>query len=158
MRFAIFAAFAALVFIGAMALGEEPLFALTPFAFIVPLLLAPIALLILRPHRWPVRIAGGIAIFATFALGVMAGDAARRRAFNECVGTAWRVQLGIDDFHRRTGRYPATLAEAGEVPCTRFPRGTILRYELTESGYNLGFRDFLIHWRGSEREPITAHK
>jgi len=174
MRIALLLGSAAAVFLAGMWAGEGREAAIIPFLFpfgrfspspwLTALLVfgltlyVALAVFLLRPFRHAGRIAGACLLLLVLPSGILAGDASGSRAYNDCVENAAVVQAGIEQFRQRNGRYPVRLEEVGNVPCRRLLRGTILRYERTASGYELGFRDWLVQWRGSEREPITAWK
>jgi hypothetical protein len=108
----------------------------------------------LRAHA----VIGALLVLIAMAAGAAIGAWSWRRAYNECVTQAPLVQSRIDAFHRQHGRHPATLAEAGPLPCRTILHGSILRYRRTASGYDLGFSDWLIKWHGNERQPMFATK
>ena len=119
---------------------------------------AALGVLLLRPYGWPARFGGALAILVAVWIGLIAGDRSQMRAYNECVEDARLLQASIESFRQRNGQYPNSLLEVGTVPCRRVLRGTIVSYERTASGYNVSFGDWLVQWRGSERQPVTATK
>jgi hypothetical protein len=114
--------------------------------------------LLFRRYRWRIRLVGAVILFGAVLGGLTAGDRSQTRAYNECVANASILQARIERFRQRSGHYPASIDEVGDLPCRRILRGTIVTYERTHSGYQVGFRDWLVRWRGSEQEPITATK
>lgn len=127
---------------------------ISALALMVFIALGALGAIVLRRPWW----AGFAITIVAVCLALVAGQHEQARALGECIGNAPFLQRQLDDFHRRTGRYPEKLAELGRVPCNRFPRGRIIEYSTTPSGYRVQFHDWLMQWEGTEREPITARK
>lgn len=112
-------------------------------------------------HRgpWLRRALAAAATVGVFAIALVAGGESSRRAYNECVARGEEVRSALAEFRSRTGRYPQSLDEIPhQLACRRMLRGSILKYEMTKSGYHLRFGDWLVSHSATESEGFTPHK
>ncbi|GJJ04168.1 hypothetical protein RugamoR64_47060 [Duganella rhizosphaerae] len=108
------------------------------------------------------RLAGMLASPAIIAAAVavwMGGAAEGARAFNECVVHGEEVRVLLTQYRAAHGRYPARLSELhARLPGELFFPPHVLHYELTASGYRLGFGDWLVSHEATESDAFMAHK
>ncbi|MGW1424573.1 hypothetical protein ACWAT4_31120 [Bradyrhizobium manausense] len=106
-----------------------------------------------------IRAAAGAGMIAVYALTFLGGQASFGRAFNECVERGEEVRILLAEYYRNQRVYPETLNQLrSPLPCRRISRPTILIYERTTNGYELGFRDWLVDHTASEDASFFTHK
>lgn len=93
------------------------------------------------------------------AVGWVAGGQSSQRAYDECMARGEEVRSALAEFRAHAGGYPRSLDEIPRrLPCRRVLRGSLLKYELTGSGYALSFGDWLVSHSATESEGFMAHK
>ena len=101
----------------------------------------------------------GAAVVGAYALTFVSGLWSFGHAFAQCLKQGEDVRGTLEEYRRRNGSYPQSLAQLHrDVPCGRLSRPTILVYEKTGTGYDLRFRDWLVEHVASETASFMAHK
>ena len=81
------------------------------------------------------------------------------RAYDSCLEEAEQVRTALSDYEVKNGKYPDVLDDLNmKLPCSRYLRGTILKYENTASDYRIWFKDWLVEHSATAKEPFLAHK
>ncbi len=95
------------------------------------------------PDRMRSRLVSAIFVAALFAGGWYAGILELERAFTDCVERGEELRSAIEEHHRATGRFPASLEELDgiETPGRRLLRPDLMRYSSSADGYDLSFSD-----------------
>lgn len=110
-------------------------------------------------RRWKYRILFGLIFIVFYATGFYLGDLSFYRAYKKCVEDAEQIRTAIADFKTKNGKYPATLDDLNmPLPCKRCLRGTILEYESTASNYKIWFKDWLVEYSATDKDPFLTHK
>ena len=92
--------------------------------------------------------------------GIYVGTHSFAHAFNECVQRGEELRAALAQYRARAAQYPQSLdaLPRSSTRCERLLRGTILRYEPTQTGYRLSFSDWLVSHEATEAEPFMARK
>lgn len=94
----------------------------------------------------------------TFAFCWKMGANNQHNTFNDCVQNGEQIREKLQAFYTQNKRYPASLSELTlDSPCMLVFPPQLLYYQLTPSGYNLEFGDFVTH-SATESAPFEAHK
>lgn len=124
-------------FLFGIALGERGEIGAVQYVFlgVIPFAVAVIAWFAQRKRRLVLAI--GVALMA----GLITGQQAFARAYEECLTRGPAVRDAIEAHVKRTGEYPLRLADLQltEKPCSCVFRETILHYFHNERGYRLWF-------------------
>lgn len=106
-----------------------------------------------------IKILTTIAFATLYACSFYLGDVSFYRTFNNCIIDAETIRHNLQNYYKSKESYPSTLEQLKiTIPCQRVIRGSLLEYRLTESGYNLSFRDWLTEHVATESETFMAQK
>lgn len=110
-------------------------------------------------NRVYLKVAAGLVhillMFGMFFLGFQVHS----RAFNSCFFEGEYVRYVLSDYKKKHREYPVTLEEIGVGGlCSRPLTGTILKYEKTEDGFELSFRDWLYEHVATEKGTFKGNK
>lgn len=109
--------------------------------------------------KWVVKIFAGGAFISVYVFSFYLGGVSFNNAYNNCADEAEAVRSRLHEYYTQHGAYPQSLNQLKmQIPCQRYTRGSILDYTITESGYNLSFRDWLVEHIATESETFMAHK
>ena len=118
-----------------------------------------IALPYLFSKKFEYRTTYAIIFIILYATAFYLGDVSFYRAYSVCLEDAEQIRTALSDYKDKNGKYPDVLDELNRpLPCSRCLRGTILEYESTNSDYELRFKDWLIEYTATAKEPFMAHK
>jgi hypothetical protein len=131
-------------FLFGMALGERGELGVVQYAFLGGIPIAAIVLASFARRARVVVLLAGAAMLA----GVIAGQRAFDRAFDECRVAAPRVHAAIERHTKTHGEFPRSLDDVGPLPCRAPLRGSILHYVHNERSYRV--------WFTNEREMHSA--
>jgi hypothetical protein len=118
-----------------------------------------VALPYLFSKKWRYRTAYALFFLILYSTAFYLGDVSFYRAYSACLEDAEQIRTALAGYKNKNGKYPDVLDELNlPLPCSRCMRGTILEYESTTSGYELRFKDWLIEYTATAKEPFIAHK
>lgn len=153
-------AYAGAAFLFGLALGERGELGLVQNVFTAVIPVTTIVLAwISRGARLDVAFTG-----AAMLAGLLLGQQAFRRAFDECVDEGPRVRAAIAQYRAEHDEYPARLENLGiELPCGCILRDTILHYLSNDRAFRLWITNetstvtFTASGRSSGRSPTRPH-
>lgn len=145
--------------LAALWLGEHPTGLFDGRSLVIAVGLALLAAAPFRPGQRSSGLVAALCVLAAFAGGWVYGGRSHSAAFNECVDHGERVRDYLADYKRHSGDFPESLAQLGRgLPCQLVLPPQLLRYERTDTGYTLTFRDWLVSHIATESQPFTAIK
>jgi len=101
----------------------------------------------------------GVSLTIFYSFFLYAGTISFQKAFNSCVQDGEKVRAALHHYKSENGTFPMSLDQLGvELPGKRFTRKNLLYYSLSEDGYNISFKDWLIVHRATESEKFLAYK
>lgn len=144
-------AIAGAAFLFGLALGERGELGAVQYVFLAGIPAGTLAIAGFARQSRPEVLFSGLAMFA----GLVVGQQAFARAFDECIGRAPAVQRAIADYTGKRGDYPHVLADLEiDLPCDCVLRDSILHYAYNERNYRLWFTDDRQTYSGTNRAPM----
>ena len=114
---------------------------------------------IISAQKKKLKLFNGISFIGLFALFFYLGNVSFYKTYNNCIDDAEIIRGDLKSYFQKNGSYPDSLDQLNSsIPCQRVTRGSLLEYTLTESGYNLSFRDWLVEYSATESEEFLSHK
>lgn len=118
-----------------------------------------VAIPFLLTKKWKYRILYGFFFIVIYWAAFYMGDLSFCRAYNSCIKDAEHIRTTLSSYKTKNGNYPESLTDLNvPLPCSRCLRGTILEYESTGSNYKIRFKDWLVEYSATNKEPFLAHK
>jgi hypothetical protein len=110
-------------------------------------------------HRWWHHVLLIVGISGAAIFSFMLGYGNYQSALYGCAVDGKRIQLKLERFHRNHQIYPPSLQVLNtKTPCSRYMHPSLLSYRLTDKGYELSYRDWMMLHRASESSGFEAHK
>lgn len=124
-------------FLFGVALGERGELGAVQYIFLAGI---PIAIIVIARFARRARVEV-LWIGTALVLGLIVGQQAFARAYDDCVARGHVVREAIEAWHKKHGDYPPRLASLAltDPPCGCLLRKTILHYFQNDRGYRLWF-------------------
>jgi len=108
---------------------------------------------------WLGRLGRGLGVAAVGWLAFLAGQQSAQATFNRCLDEGEELRGALTAYRLQHPDYPSNLAALGRpLPCKPYLHASLLHYQRTDSGYELGFGDGFVSYRATEAQAFEGRK
>jgi hypothetical protein len=118
-----------------------------------------VVILFLISEKWNYKISYASLFIVFYLAAFYIGSLSFSRAYNSCLEEGEQIRIALYNYKAKNGKYPYVLDDLDmSLPCSRFFRGTIVKYQTTGSNYKIWFNDWLVEYSATEKDSFFAHK